>query len=274
MFHKCFTEVQDDQERKMRQGRFNTDSVALQNRLTAHDKFAKKELNDWLFELLTPQSGHQILDLGCGTGKQSLALAEIVGENRHIVSVDISAESLETLNHTATQRGLAERITTYHRDLDAFGEGFEDESFDRAVASFSLYYAEDSDAVISAVSRVLKRGGLFVFCGPTSTNNLELKDFISKLPGKVSYDATVIPSFMEKIGPAIVKDHFSKVETFRFDNPIEFDSPDTLYAYWSSHNLYEASLDVDFRQAAAEHFANHSVFANEKRVVGIRATKL
>jgi SAM-dependent methyltransferase len=42
-----------------------------------------------------------ILELGCGTGKQSLALARLLGETGHVTAVDISAEALEALRNEA-----------------------------------------------------------------------------------------------------------------------------------------------------------------------------
>lgn len=257
----------------MKQGKFNTSSEALQKRLSAHDKYAKKDLNQWIFLHLQPQSGDKILDLGCGTGKQSIPLAKFVGEKGHISAVDISEQSLAILRETASEASLEKRITTYSRNLDEFGYDFGSECCDRAVASFSLYYASNPHKVVKEIHRVLKRAGVFFFCGPASDNNRELKSFLSSLGGKISYDTTVVPNFVEKIGPKLVATLFKSVERFEFENPLLFDSADALYSYWSSHNLYEKSLDSQFKAAAKKHFEKNAGFTNIKRVLGIAAIK-
>ena len=39
-----------------------------------------------------------VLDLGCGTGKQSVPIARIIGNKGSLVSVDVSPEALHYLN--------------------------------------------------------------------------------------------------------------------------------------------------------------------------------
>jgi ubiquinone/menaquinone biosynthesis C-methylase UbiE len=42
------------------------------------------------FELLSIQEGHHILDVGCGTGDDVMAIAKIVGDRGQVVGVDSS----------------------------------------------------------------------------------------------------------------------------------------------------------------------------------------
>lgn len=230
-------------------------------------------MNEWIFLHLQPQACDNLLDLGCGTGKQSIPLAKIVGKNGHITAVDISEESLTVLRSAAEREGLEERITTYHCDMDEFGQDFISECYDRVVASFSLYYTSNPSWVIREVHRVVKSSGVFFFCGPIAHNNYELKSFLSTLPGKISYDVAAVPTFMEKVGPQLVESLFERVEKFEFNNPLHFDSAEALYTYWSAHNLYERSLDSKFKAAASQYFGKNAVFTNVKRVIGIKATK-
>jgi len=265
-------------------GRFDTDSRALQERISAHDRFGAKDLNVWIFDQLSPARGHNVLDLGCGTGKQSLALADVVGDDGHVTSVDLSAASLGVLAEAAAAAGFNGRITAVHADLDEIPELLADVQVDRVVASYSLYYALDAERLIEFVSRALRPGGVFFFCGPTSANNGELRDFHRRLrvEGQPSRQADTGPPighkgadaglFMEKTGPDAARSSFRTVALSDFENPLQFKSSDALYDYWRSYNLYDPSLDEAFRNAAKRHFTSHDVFTTVKRVVGVRAS--
>lgn len=56
---------------------------------------------------LTPQA--QLLDVGCGTGAQTMVLSEQTPA--HITAVDSSKEFLSILKHKALQQGITNRLT-------------------------------------------------------------------------------------------------------------------------------------------------------------------
>ncbi len=61
-------------------GKFDTDANALAQRIASHKTFGSKDVNDWIFEHLQPAEGGSLLDLGCGTGKQAIPAAKMVGQ--------------------------------------------------------------------------------------------------------------------------------------------------------------------------------------------------
>jgi ubiquinone/menaquinone biosynthesis C-methylase UbiE len=257
----------------MAQGRFDRDSEALRRRLLAHERYGARDLNEWIFGHLRPRRGNAVLDLGCGTGKQSLPLAKAVGSAGCVVSIDISQDALDSLVAEARAAAVAEWIKVYCRELDGFGEDLAEARFDLVLASFSLYYARDRRRVLEEVHRVLKVGGVVFFCGPSSRNNLELKSLIASLRGKISYDTAAVPNFMEVEGPRLAREVFAQTEVFAFENPLRFDSVGALVDYWSAHNLYEEALAPQFKEEAAAHFRTRGEFVNVKRVIGVRAVK-
>jgi ubiquinone/menaquinone biosynthesis C-methylase UbiE len=56
------------------------------------------------------EKGQTVMDLGCGPGYFSLAMAEIVGEKGRVISVDIQEEMLQMLKEKSEQQGLKSRI--------------------------------------------------------------------------------------------------------------------------------------------------------------------
>ncbi len=254
-------------------GQFNTDAKALNRRIVAHDKYGEKDINEWIFSNLDVARNMMILDLGCGTGKQTIPMAKAVGKDGRIVSVDISQEALNVLLEKATEENVSEQITTLCCSLDDIAIHLENERFDRVLSSYSLYYAQNPENLVKTIWETLKTGGIFFFCGPAKDNNRELKSFHYSLKGEPVPSESGGAAFMEKLGQRLVREVFRHVEVTMFENPLRFDSAEALYAYWSSYNLYENELDERFKVAAAEHFNRNSFFVTKKRVIGVKAVK-
>ena len=257
----------------MTQGPFNTDTRALERRIQAHDQFAEKDLNQWIFEHLSVPLGGKVLDLGCGTGKQSLPIARAVGESGRVVSVDASADAVVAVESAARDHGLAERINPIQCGLDDVPARLAGQRFDRVVASYSIYYATQPEPLFTFIHQALEPGGIFFACGPSSENNGELKDFHFGLPGAGKPKSVSASVFLERTAPDILRRLFGSVETTHFENPLRFDSANALYGYWSSYNLFDENLAGAFKAQAAKHFETHSVFTTVKRVVGIRVQR-
>lgn len=102
-----------------------------------------------VLDLLQPQPGERILDIGCGDG----ALTEkLVALGAQVIGVDSSEEMIAA----ARQRGLDARIA------DARALPFKNE-FDAVFSSAVLHWIKDDpDAPVAGAFRALKAGGRFV----------------------------------------------------------------------------------------------------------------
>ena len=107
------------------------------------------DLGEPVLDLLNPQPGERILDLGCGDG----ALTEkIIARGADVLGVDGS----EDMVAAARKRGIDARV------IDAFQLGFNSE-FDAVFSNAALHWMKrDPEAVIQGVRRALKLGGHFV----------------------------------------------------------------------------------------------------------------
>ena len=113
--------------------------------------------------------GCRVLDLGCGSGRDVYALAQLVGEHGEVVGVDMTPEQL----------AVARRHEDYHREafgfarsnvrflegyIERLGElGLEDASFDVIVSNCVINLCPDKAAVLREVFRLLRAGGEFYF---------------------------------------------------------------------------------------------------------------
>jgi len=254
-------------------GKFDTDTTALTKRIKAHDKYGSNDLNSWIFKNLNIKENHTLIDLGCGTGKQSIPSAKVVGEEGHVFSIDLSQEALTILQDKATQLNLNKQITTICSRHDDIDKHLKASHYDSIVSSYSLYYAEDANKVISTIWGALKPKGVLFFCGPSSRNNEELKKLHYGLKGTAVPTDIGGATFMEGVGQRISRELFDQVEVSLFENPLKFDSAKALYTYWSSYNLYDETIDEEFKAEADKYFKNHNFFITTKRVIGVKAIK-
>jgi SAM-dependent methyltransferase len=97
------------------------------------------------------------LDLGCGGGHVSFALAPLAGE---VVAYDLSVEMLDAVRSTAAQRGLA-NVTTACGAAETLP--FDDASFDLVATRFSAHHWRDIASGLAQARRVLKPGGTAIF---------------------------------------------------------------------------------------------------------------
>lgn len=105
-----------------------------------------------LAERLGVQEGSRVLDVGCGTGRLALWLAERVGVTGLVAGID----PLEERITIARSRGGAVRFEVGQaEDLRAF----EDASFDVVCMSSVLHWVEDKAKALAEVRRVLRPGG-------------------------------------------------------------------------------------------------------------------
>jgi ubiquinone/menaquinone biosynthesis C-methylase UbiE len=253
-------------------GEFDRDADALKERIQTYDDNAEQSLNDWIFSHLEPETGASVLDLGSGTGKQSIPLAKQVGEDGNVFSVDVSGEALDTLGQRAADAGIADRIETHQTEFADLGTYVENEQFDQAVGSYSLYYADDPETLFETVYDALVDGGQLFYCGPSRANNYEIEELRHEAGGREPQE-TETSVFIEDRSQEIAESLFDTVEVFNFQNSVSFDSPEDLYNYWRNHNMYNEEIDDAFQSEVTAHFEEHDSFELIKRVIGVLATK-
>lgn len=100
--------------------------------------------------------GGSALDICCGTGELSLALAASDPSIR-ITGLDFSAEMLAIAREKVAERALHGRIDLV--EADATRLPFADASFDAATVGWGLRNVPDLDATLREMARVTKPGG-------------------------------------------------------------------------------------------------------------------
>ncbi|MCB0328055.1 MAG: methyltransferase domain-containing protein [Bdellovibrionales bacterium] len=113
--------------------------------------------------------GLRVLDLGCGTGRDCVVIAKLVGDTGQVVGVDMTDEQLEIANRwlpyheekLEIKPGVLSFVKGHMEDLAAIG--LEDNSFDLVISNCVLNLSADKDKLFSEIFRVLKPGGELFF---------------------------------------------------------------------------------------------------------------
>ncbi len=112
--------------------------------------------------VLAPRPGGVLLDMGCGAGAYTLALAEAVGDGGLVHAVDLWAEGIERLRDEIGRRGL-KNVSTLVADLGKPlplpGDGMD--LILMATVLHDLEAGTVRDTALAEVRRLLKRHGTF-----------------------------------------------------------------------------------------------------------------
>ncbi|SDA83507.1 MULTISPECIES: class I SAM-dependent methyltransferase [unclassified Janthinobacterium] len=94
-----------------------------------------------------------VLDLGCGAGHASFAVAPVAAS---VIAYDLAQPMLDVVDHAKAQRGL-HNIRTQQGDVARLP--FADASFDMVVTRFSAHHWNDVAAALAEAWRVLRPNG-------------------------------------------------------------------------------------------------------------------
>lgn len=108
------------------------------------------EYGSSLIDLLDPQPGERILDLGCGTGELTHAIADRVGSSGMVVGIDADA------NMVAAAQSRFPDVTFRHADATSFTL---EEPVDAIFSNAALHWVTNAEQAVTSMSRALKPGG-------------------------------------------------------------------------------------------------------------------
>ncbi|HUI87858.1 MAG TPA: class I SAM-dependent methyltransferase [Anaerolineales bacterium] len=258
-------------------------SKDLLTRIDVHEKYGARNIDQWTVEVLKPQAGTKILDVGCGAGKQCFLYSDFTRRAAKIIGGDFSNELLEMARSKNTERN--DKIRFVFLDFNKRFE-FSDNTFDLVSSAFAIYYASNLDFTFGEAHRVLKRGGRLFVTGPLPENKQMFYEIIKEatnqpippMPGSSRFKGEIFRTIESK---------FDKTELLTFENPITFPSVQPFMDYtraslsedrklWTSmfngHAEYEALIG-EIEQVATRWFKRDGKLVMTKVVGGILATK-
>ena len=193
-------------------------SKDLLTRIDIHEKYGSANIDQWTNDLLKPQAGMNILDIGCGAGKLCFLFDDYTKGAAKITGGDFSEELLDKARARNSERSpdINFQFLDFNKPFD-----FADNTFDVCTSAFAIYYASDQDFTFGEAHRVIKPGGRLFVSGPLPENKQMFYDII-----KEATNATIPPKpgssrFKGDIFNTINR-IFARTELHTFENHLTF----------------------------------------------------
>lgn len=146
----------------------NQDQVALWNEASGRTWVEMQQVLDRMLAPLAaplidaafPGQGGRVLDVGCGSGATTLAMAKRLGASGSCVGVDISGPLLAAAKSRAASEGIS---SVTFVQADAQTHAFDPGSFDAMISRFGVMFFDEPEAAFNNIRRALRVGGKLAF---------------------------------------------------------------------------------------------------------------
>jgi trans-aconitate methyltransferase len=182
------------------------------------------EYGEDVVDLLEPEAGERILDLGCGTGHLS---AQIVEAGADVIGLDASEEMIRKARQSHADCEFV------HADARSFS--FE-EPFDAVFSNAALHWIPEQDAVLESITDALAPNGRLVAELGGAGNVAAIVDAVHEVAADHGYDVTN-PWYFPTIGEYAMKLESHGLETryaTLFDRPTELENGSEGLRKWLS----------------------------------------
>lgn len=102
-------------------------------------------------------AGMRVLEPGCGTGRLTATLADLVGPEGHVLALDISSGMIESAHR---RLGTRDNVTLERSAIETYA--FDPESFDVVVCHNTFPHFDDKPVAVGVLVAALKNGGRFI----------------------------------------------------------------------------------------------------------------
>lgn len=141
-----------------------------------------KSLKERSYELMHLQKGHQVIDLGCGPGIDTIPLAKFVGPGGQVIGIDIDNQMIAAANKKAKETGVAGRVM--HEYADAMSLPYNSNYFDACRSERLFQHVLNPEKVLFEMYRITRPRG-WVVVADTDHSTLSIDNSIVDIEWKI-----------------------------------------------------------------------------------------
>lgn len=204
----------------------------------------------WVFEQCAIKSHMEVLEVGCGNGALWTSNMERLPDDVHILLSDISDGMIRDARRNVGRNVGGGRFE--YEQFDCTSIPHDDEQFDIVIANHVLFYAKDPYKACREITRVLKKGGVFICSTYGSRHMMEISRLVQEFDERIVLsDGKLYDNFGLGNGEGILKQIFTQVEKRMYKDGLVVDAPEPLIEYILSchgnQNQYLTDRYKDFR---------------------------
>lgn len=165
-------------------------TASLDTRIDLNRKYQSVDFADWHMRRLDVRPGEKILDVGCGTGNQSLRFLKDIGPRGRVSALDISESSVASLLSTAGGDPRLEAVASDMAHLaSVIRDQFHQKQYTLAQSAYALYYSPEREAVLQTMADSIYDFGRVAVFTPTGPHGMvEMAAKFGPIPDAV-YDS-------------------------------------------------------------------------------------
>ena len=210
-----------------------SDAKGLISRELTNRKNEKYDFTKWVVKKLNVKSGFNVLDIGCGTGKQIFSIAEKLLDNGEINGVDKSQIALSVINKKVDELEY-KHINTNCLDIDDVPKNVRHNYYDLIYSVYAFYYSKDMISLLNELKGNLNSSGRIMLFGPGLNSNKELIKLIKDSGNKQ------IDYYKDFLLKSDVENVFDFVEIERFENVIALKNIGDFISWFETSELYNS----------------------------------
>lgn len=248
----------------------STSTSSLDARLEANRRSQKIDFKEWSVKILSPEEGDKVLEIGCGTGSQTIPVATKIGERGSLTFVDLSAQSVATvsekLGSSTTQRGIVGNMDDIDDLLDP-----DNGKFDLIYSVYAMYYAKEPKRLLDNLFNRLSPDGRICILGPESPHGfVELARKYFEIPEEVDRSL----NFRTEVVESFMKENFQTFEVCVIRNPQFFYSVEDALEFFRNTTYYSQKFEKQISEVIEQEISDSSVFVVDKYSSATSARKI
>ena len=244
-------------------------SKSLSFRENFNKKYQKNNFDDWVLKNYKFKKNMEILDIGCGNGKQIIQAIKVIKKSGRVVGIDLSKNSINKLNIFRNKKKIKnlKLVNGSMDDIEIFyKKGKIDGKFDLIHSTYAFYYSRNFIKILKYLKNKLNKNGKFIITFPGGKNSLK-SEYLGENNKKILSTLKYNPNSLVKV----FKKNFNKVYKRKFINKLVVNNYNDLIKFTRSAGFYNKSKEITFAHKAKKKLLqnkSYNIYKDSIMIIG------